>query len=124
MKTLSGFLFIATILAFYPTAQAQSQDTALARIDTKEIQKKADKPFNEAVRSSDNLSVENEAVAPQVKFVVPEARDRSSKGILDTKAGPNGEDVQMDKQGYYYLDDGGKRVRIDSKALRDKPKHS
>ena len=124
MKTLFGFLFIASALAFFPLAQAQSQDTALARIDTKEIQKKTDKSFNESARSSDNLSVENEAVAPQVKFVVPETRDTSSKDILDTKAGPNGEDIQMDRQGYYYLDEGGKKVHLDRKALRDKPKHS
>jgi carboxypeptidase C (cathepsin A) len=124
MKTLSGFLLTVTVLFFFPTAQAQSQDTALARIDTKELQKKTDKPSNETRKSSEDVSVENEAVAPQVKFVVPEVRDKTSKGILDTKAGPNGEDIQMDKQGYYYLDEAGKKVRIDSKALRDKPKHS
>lgn len=123
MKTLFGFLIIIAILSFFPASQVHSQDTALARIDTKEIEKKTDKPFNEGVKPSENSSVEIEESA-QVKFVVPEIRDRSSKGILDSKAGPNGEDVQMDKQGYYYLSEDGKKVRIDSKDLRDKAKHS
>jgi hypothetical protein len=123
MKTLSGFLFIIAILSFFPSSQVLSQDTALARVDTKEIEKKTDKPFNEGVKSSENSSVETEE-STQVKFVVPEMRDRSSKGILDSKAGPNGEDVQMDKQGYYYLSEDGKKVRINSKDLRDKAKHS
>lgn len=123
MEKMFGFLLSVAVLFLFSATQALSQDSALARVDTKSTPK-AEKPLTEPATSTEILSESGEAV-PQVKFVVPETRDRSSKGlILDNKVGPNGEDIQMDKKGYYFLDDAGKKVRIESKALRDKPKHS
>lgn len=123
MKKLSGFLFGVAVLCLYLTAHAQTQDTALARIDDQAI-KKSDHRMIETAETSTNSSLTKEEAAPQVKFIVPESKDSKKRSILDTKAGPNGEDIQMDKNGYYYLDEGGKKVRTDVKALRDKPKHS
>lgn len=124
MKTFSGFLFSVAVLCFFSMAQAQTQDTALARIDDKATKKAAHR-VNESVNPSENPSLVREEAAPQVKFIVPETKDRKSKSsILDRKAGPNGEDIQMDKNGFYYFDEAGKKVRIEAKDLTDKPKHS
>lgn len=125
MKKLSGFLFSVAALFLFSTAYTQTQDSALARIDEKAPLKKADDRMNEPTNLSDDRVMIGEVVAPQVKFIVPETKDRKSKNsILESKTGPNGEDIQMDKNGYYYFDEAGKKVRIDAKALRDKPKHS
>ena len=124
MKTLSGFLFAVAIFLLPSPTQGQSSDTALARIDTKTLEKKAGMPVSDAVKSSEELTSENETIAPQAKFIVPEIRDQKSTDFLDTKAGPNGEDIHADRQGFYYLDEAGEKVRIDTKAMRDKPKHS
>jgi hypothetical protein len=125
MKKLSGFLFSVAVLFLFSTAHAQTQDTALARIDDKALVKKADVRLTEPTDRSEDRAIVGEIAAPQVKFIVPETKDRKSENsILETKAGPNGEDIQMDKNGYYYFDEAGTKVRVDVKGLRDKPKHS
>ena len=120
MKKLSIQLSSVVVLLLFLTAHAQSQDTTLARIDTKATLKKSS-AANKASISSETNSPET-AVAP--KFVVPQIKDRKSTDLLDSKVGPNGEDLLIDRKGYYFLDDNGKKVRIDTKGLRDKPKHS
>lgn len=125
MKKLSGFLFIVAVLFLFSTAHAQTQDSALARIDEKASLKKSNDRMNKPTDLSEDRVMVEEAAAPQVKFIVPETKDRKSKNsILESKTGPNGEDIQMDKNGYYYFDEAGKKVRIDARDLRDKPKHS
>lgn len=124
MKKLSTLLTGVAVLCIFTLAQAQSQDTALARIDNKSIQK-ANRPLNESVNLSEERPSEQVEVAPQVKFIVPEAKDRNSNGsILNNKVGPNGEEVLMDRKGYYYFDGTRQKVRVNSNALRDKPKTS
>lgn len=125
MKKLSGFLFSVAVLFLFSTAHAQTQDTALARIDTKAMMKTTDGPITESAIVPEERETMGEVAAPEIKFIMPETRDRKSKSsVLDSKAGPNGEDIQMDKNGYYFVDDAGKKVRIDTKDLKDKPKHS
>ena len=125
MKKLSGFLFSVAVLFIFSTAHAQTQDTALARIDNKAMMKMADGPITESTNLPEEGETMGEIAAPAVKFIVPETRDRKSESsVLDSKAGPSGEDIQRDKNGYYFIDDAGKKIRIDTKDLRDKPKHS
>lgn len=123
MKKLSILLSSVVVLFLFATVHAQSQDTALARVDNKTTLKKAD-PVKKTSISSETNSSESGAVAPHAKFVVPEMKDRKSTDLLDSKVGPNGEDLLIDRNGYYFVDDKGKKVRIDTKGLRDKPKHS
>ena len=125
MKKLSGFLFSVAVLFLFSMAHAQTQDTALARIDNKAMTKMTDGTITESTNLSEERETMGEIAAPEIKFIVPESRDRKSKSsVLDSKAGPNGEDIQVDKNGYYFVDDAGEKVRIDAKDLRDKPKHS
>jgi hypothetical protein len=124
MKKLSTLLSSIAVICFF-TLNAYAQDTAIARIDNNAILKKVNPPTTESMNASKTSESSTEEVAPSTKFVVPEVRDRNSKGsILDRKVGPNGEDVFMDKSGYYYHDATGKKVRAAVNELKDKPKHS
>jgi hypothetical protein len=125
MKKLSGFLFSVAVLFLFSMAHAQTQDTALARIDNKAMTKMTEAPITESTNLPEEHEAMGEVAAPEIKFIVPETKDRKSRSsVLDSKAGPNGEDIQMDKNGYFFVDDAGKKVRIDTKDLRDKAKHS
>jgi hypothetical protein len=124
MKNLSALLSGVAVLFLISTAHAQPQDTALARIDNKITPKKTERSIGGPEKISEPSVEEVEAV-PQVKFVVPETKNRNSKqSIIDGKVGPNGEELLMDKNGYYYFDEAGQKVRTSVEALKDKPKHS
>ena len=121
MKKLTTSLFIASALSVCTLAQAQSQDTAIARIDntkkTEGLQATGSSPKNEVV--SDQIAVE-----PNAKFVLPKSQEKNAKGLLNDKVGPQGEEVFKENRKFYYLNSEGQKVKIKSTELRDKPKHS
>jgi hypothetical protein len=128
MKQLSTLLCSIALLCTFSFTLAQSQDTALARIDDNAKVKKTDGRTSELKKPSATLREESQAdeqnVAPGVKFVVPDSKRNSNRSILDTKVGPNGEELFMESNDYYYLDGTGQKVKTNTKELKDKPKHS
>jgi hypothetical protein len=121
MKKLVTSLSIASVLSVCTLAQAQSQDTAIARIDntkkTEGLKATESNPKNEVV--SDQITVE-----PNAKFILPQPQEKSTKGSLNNKVGPQGEEVFRDNRKFYYFNSEGQKVKIKSNELRDKPKHS
>jgi hypothetical protein len=52
-----------------------------------------------------------------------ELRKDHKKFDINNKVGPNGEEIFLKGSKYYYLNDKGKKVKIKSIQLKDKPKH-
>jgi hypothetical protein len=42
----------------------------------------------------------------------------------ENKVGPQGEDLIIKKNRFYYLDEKGKKVKVRNRELKQKPKHS
>ena len=55
-------------------------------------------------------------------FILPDYSGKHS--ILNNKVGPNGEELFMKKNKYYYIDGAGKKVKARRTDLTDKPKSS
>ncbi len=122
MKKLFILAWSVAMMSIFTLAHAQTRDTALARIDPKKSNEK-----NEALLKADQVSAEETkataTTAPTAKFILPApATDKSS--ILNTKVGPNGEDLWIENNEIYYLNAEGVKVKVDKSALKNKPKHS
>ncbi len=123
MKKLLTTLSIAAALSTC-TLAVQSQDTALARIDNT---KKTDSLPKETEKQSginEDGTAEQANVEPHSKFILPEVNEKNSKGSLNNKVGPQGEEIFIENKRYYYINSEGQRVKVKSTELRDKPKHS
>lgn len=126
MKKLSTLASSVAMLAIFFSAQAQSQDTALARIDQNENLKKSENQ-RKVKRSAYDMEKETEkspaSVAPATKFILP-LDQNSKRSILNNKVGPNGEELFLEDGVYYYLNSKGVKTKAESSLLKDKPKHS
>ena len=118
MKNLITPFSIAAVLSVCTLTHAQTQDSALARVDNT---KKTDElpTTKPAANNAEQVNVE-----PQSKFVLPKANEKSSKENFNNKVGPQGEEVFMERKKYYYINSDGKKVEVKQAELRDKPKHS
>ena len=123
MKKLFTLVSIAAVLGVCTLAQAQSQDTSLARIDNN----KKDEALPKAPEKQTGNTDERVSVPPNAetnaKFILPHVNEKNSKGSLN-KVGPQGEDVFMENRKYYYINSEGQKVKVKSTELREKPKHS
>ena len=123
MKKLFILAWSVALMSIFTLAHAQTRDTALARIDPK---KSAEK--NETLTKGDQITAEETTAvkttaSPTTKFILPvPATDKSS--ILNTKVGPNGEDLWIENNEIYYINAEGVKVKVDKAALKNKPKHS
>lgn len=124
MKKLFTLACGVALIAGCSVAHAQTEDSALARVDRKKNASKEEPAKSVTVTEGENLKQAN--VAPETKFVVPPAgTDRNSKdAILNNKVGPNGEELFMKKNSYYYINSDGKKVKVKKSMLKDKPKHT
>ena len=98
----------------------QGQDTALAKIDKIEGTIKKDAT---AEKEAPALTVEEVAPEkPESTFKIPDYSGKHS--ILNNKVGPNGEELFMKKNKYYYIDGAGKKIKVRSTNLADRAKSS
>jgi len=103
-------------------ALAQSADTTLARIEPKEnIAKETtsltgENPVTKIKEASTDDS-ENEATTSTFKLP-------TKSPAFENKVGPNGEELFIRKHKFYYINGAGKKIKIKSSELRDKPKSS
>lgn len=120
MKPLSTFACGALLLAAFSLSNAQNPDGALARVDEEKSQ--GDLKHTDPVITE---SVETAETAPSTKFVLPATETEKSQGsLLDTKVGPNGEDLFIKNNKYYYFNSKGEKVKVKRSALMDKAKTS
>src|SRR5687767_2306270 len=100
---------------------AQGQDTTLAKIDKPEstIKKNAATEIEASVLDVEKVSAEKKS---ESTFKLPDNSGKHS--ILNNKVGPNGEELFMKKNKYYYIDSAGKKVKARRTNLTDKPKSS
>ena len=99
----------------------QGQDTALAKIDKTErtIKKNAATEIEAPMVDGEEVSVEKKS---ESTFILPDYSGKHS--ILNNKVGPNGEELFMEKNKYYYIDGAGKKVKARRTDLTDRPKSS
>ena len=98
---------------------AQAQDTTLAKIDKMEsTKKKASTEMEKPVTYVEEVSPEKSGAT----FKLPDYSEKNS--ILNNKLGPNGEELFMEKNKYYYIDGAGKKIKAKRSDLTDKPKSS
>ena len=99
----------------------QGQDTTLAKVDKMErtIKKNVATQKEASVLEVEELSTEKKS---ESTFVLPDYSGKHS--ILNNKVGPNGEELLMKKNKYYYIDGAGKKVKARRTYLTDKPKSS
>jgi hypothetical protein len=119
---------VAMLNIFLP-CHAQTQDTALARID--ESKKTAPDQQKEGLISEtmDPLksgSEKAEEMAPKSKFVLPMNPDNrnSADWILKHKAGPSGEELLIEDDMYYYINGEGTKIKVDPAEFEDNAKSS
>jgi len=100
---------------------AQGQDTTLAKIDKMEstIKENATTETEAPVLNVEEVGVEKKS---ESTFKLPDYSGKNS--ILNNKVGPNGEELFMKKNRYYYIDDSGKKIKARRTNLTDKPKSS
>jgi hypothetical protein len=98
----------------------QGQDTALAKIDKMEGTVK-----KEATTKIEAPVLKVEEVAPgesESTFKLPDYSGKHS--ILNNKLGPNGEELFMKKNKYYYIDSAGRKIKVRRNDLTDRAKSS
>jgi hypothetical protein len=121
MKPLSTFACGALLLTAFSLSNAQNRESALARVNEEKNQgvlKHADPIVAEPVERA-------EPTAPDTKFILPSSdAERSQGSLLDTKVGPNGEDLFMKNNKYFYINGKGEKVKVKRSALMDKAKTS
>lgn len=125
MKKLLTLACSVAMLNTFLLFDVQSQDSALAKIDQKlDMEKKTEKPGE----SEPSMPLEQPSAdvhtTPSEKFVLPYNSREQKRSILNTKVGPNGEELMMEKDFYYYIDEQGNKVKVKLTELKDKPKHS
>lgn len=128
MKRLFTIACSVAMLTIFLPCHAQTQDTALARID--------DVNESPADQKKNNLTTEplsplkstggTEEMAPNANFISPATPDKrnSADWILKHKAGPSGEELIIDGDVYYYIDGKGAKVKVDPSSLEDNAKSS
>src|SRR5690606_27211039 len=101
-------------------SHAQNLDPAIARVDDRS-NKIPSKTLLEG-----SVSATDEASKITTNFVVPttSAQRGSAEWILEHKAGPNGEDLLLEDNNFFYIDETGKRVDVGVADLKDRPKSS
>jgi hypothetical protein len=114
MKRL--FITVCSIALIYNYALAQDSDASLARVDRNDATAKA-KTSAVEVKKTNVAESDNKTVRPA--FILP-----AKSSMLDNKVGPNGEALLMKKNKYYYIDQTGKKIKVRSSELKDKPKSS
>jgi|RhiMethySRZTD1v2_1073278.scaffolds.fasta_scaffold07513_3 hypothetical protein len=116
MKMVFTLACIAAMICNF----VQGQDTALAKIDkTARTIKKNATEIEAPVLNFGAVSIEKKS---ESTFKLPDYSGKHS--ILNNKVGPNGEELLMKKNKYYYIDGAGKKVKARRTYLTDKPKSS
>jgi hypothetical protein len=98
---------------------AYGQDSTLAKIDEMETKKNTTSKVEVQASDVEEVSTEKKS---ESTFKLPDYSEKRS--ILNTKVGPNGEELFMKKNKYYYIDGAGKKVKARRTDLTDKPKSS
>lgn len=100
---------------------AQSQDTTLAKIDKMEsaIRNKATTEMATPVSVVEEVPAEKKI---QSTFKLPDYSGKHS--ILNNKVGPNGEELFMKKNKFFYINGAGKKIKARRADLADRPKTS
>ncbi|WP_276373999.1 hypothetical protein [Chryseolinea sp. H1M3-3] len=114
------------MLCVFSFANAQTQDTTLAKVDF-ETNKEKGKVRNRAATQLDKTVTDEKLDLPaNEKFVVPfNALDKKSNYyLLKNKVGPNGEELLQEGDGLYYMDVSGNKVKVKASELKEKAKHS
>ena len=127
MKKLFTLACGVALIAGFSVAHAQTEDSAIARVDSKKNAPKEEPAKDVTITGEEeNESLKQVNVAPSTKFIVPPAAtDKNSKdAILNNKVGPNGEELFMKKNSYYYINSDGKKVKAKKSMLKDKAKHT
>ena len=97
---------------------AHGQDATLAKIDEREVTTNATKVEVQVSNVEDAVTEKKS----ESTFKLPDYSEKNS--ILKTKVGPNGEELFMKKNKYYYIDGAGKKVKARRTDFTDKPKSS
>jgi len=98
---------------------AHGQDATLAKIDERESTTNAATKVEVKVSDVEEVATEKKS---ESTFILPDYSEKHS--ILKTKVGPNGEELFMKKNKYYYIDGAGKKVKARRTDFTDRPKSS
>jgi hypothetical protein len=124
MKKLLTTLSIAAALSICTLTQVQSQDTTLAKIDNTKKTDNLPKETKTQSSINEDATADQVNVEPHSKFILPEVNEKNSKGSLNNKVGPQGEEIFIENRKFYYINSEGQKVTVKSTELRNKPKHS
>lgn len=102
--------------------QVHAQDTPIARIDSKKSTKSVS-PKKLNTNAPAELSSAATAVTASPAFDLTVVRKNADRSVLN-KVGPNGEDLILKKNKYFYFNEKGKKIKVRNSSLRDRPKHS
>lgn len=108
---VSSAMFITACIAVYG-----QNDPALA---------KNNQPAEPEAPEAGSASVEKiEKAAVELAPVNSEAFKIIKRTTTESKVGPNGEDLIIKGNRFYYLDEKGKKVKVRNNELKQRPKHS
>lgn len=131
MKKILAIACSAALLHIGSPAQSQTLDSTLARNDTNGAAKKSEENVAGGEKASNKMpQVEENTVSTEdksaVKFKVPVSKvSKKEKGFSwNDKVGPNGEELWMKRNKYYYTNTEGKKVKAKIRDLKNGPKHS
>ncbi len=125
MKKLFTSACSVAMLFLFSFANAQTQDTTLAKVDLQ--RNKVNDNVVKRTTTFDEIRTAEQSERPAAaKFVVPfNSTDRKSTPyLLDSKVGPNGEDLLNEGDELYYLDVNGNKIKAKASELKEKAKHS
>ena len=128
MKQLFTIACSVAMLTIFLPCHAQTQDTALARIDDANESPTDQKNDNFSTKPLSPLKSgsDTEGMAPNSNFILPATPDKrnSADWILKHKTGPSGEELLNEGEVYYYIDGTGAKIRVEPSALKDNAKSS
>jgi hypothetical protein len=103
---------------------AQAQDSTLAKVDSRTNSESPSAKKTQPLLSAEtSINEPNVSTAPAA-FDLSAVKKTSDRSILNNKVAPNGEQLMMKKNKYFYLNEKGKKVKVKTSMLRDGAKHS
>lgn len=130
MKKFIAIACGAAFLHVCSVAFAQNDEVASVKYSSAKATEKTDEkstpPMKEAVRENEEAT-KDAAKIESSNFDHVRAsyqlRKDHEKFDINNKVGPNGEEIFLKRNKYYYLDGKGKKVKVKTALLKDKPKY-
>ena len=130
MKKFIAIAYGAAFLHVCSLAFAQNQEIASVKYSSVKKTEKADNintvPTKAAVIENEegtkDVAKSESSNFEQVRTSY-QLREDNKKYDINNKVGPNGEEIFLKGNKYYYLNDKGKKVKVSTAQLKDKPKY-